>query len=173
MPFAVYAQRTEKQAREAMKNLSNNRKVSHEQPKCPQEAPQASQDASRGCRVAVIEDDPAMGDLLIETLADAGYHVTGYFDPEHLDLEKLFDGQEFDVVVTDICMPWVDGFAILDYIKSNHRRLPVILITALGESTIHEIADKLGANSILDKPFEMSSLIDAVNKALESNRNTY
>jgi len=88
-------------------------------------------------------------------------------------LEKLFDGQEFDVVVTDICMPWVDGFAILDYIKSNHRRLPVILITALGESTIHEIADKLGANSILDKPFEMSSLIDAVNKALESNRNTY
>jgi len=119
-------------------------------------------------RILLAEDDDEMRSLLSSLLRRAGYDVVECADGFGL-LEQLegvtSDGKRpFDVVITDVVMPRFDGIEALeclDYICHTPR---VIVISAFGSAKLHRTARELGAAAFLDKPFDMSALLQTVRR---------
>src|SRR5262245_61391167 len=121
--------------------------------------------------VLLAEDSVEMRRLLAATLRAAGYDVTEARDGmELLDLiEAAARHGELDryaAVVSDIRMPWLSGIDVMAVLSAAAWRTPVILITAFGDEETHAEGKLLGAVAVLDKPFEMRDLIDAIARAL-------
>lgn len=115
-------------------------------------------------RVVVAEDDDELRRLIAHALRDDGYEVIeARSGMELLDqLSSLIlsaDTQSIPhVVVSDIRMPGVTGLEILDGLRASRGILPFILITAFGDADTHQEALRLGAVTVLDKPFRLREL---------------
>ena len=116
-------------------------------------------------RCLIIEDDDLMQGMLLEALSEYGMSVT-LADTGDQGW-KQFQNERFEVVITDLKLPGMDGIALLKAIKEQAPETMVILITGFGtiESAVH--AMKLGAFDYLTKPFLSEELIHVVRKALE------
>ena len=79
---------------------------------------------------------------------------------------EMIKKEKPDLVITDVMMPRMDGFTMLREIKSSEamRDIPVIMLTA--KESIRDLYEMQGASDFIPKPFDMGSLLDAVNKAL-------
>lgn len=112
-------------------------------------------------RVLAIDDEKAILDMLKRALALFGFSVEVASSGEE-GIEK-FDNERFDVVVTDILMPGVDGVSVLNYIRKSARaETPVIGISGTPWLLQNESFDM-----VLDKPFSIKSLIDSVKQFTE------
>ena len=78
---------------------------------------------------------------------------------------KMVKSETYDLVITDIVMPYVSGLGIITVIKEKSPDLPVIAITAYGENP-EKIAAEKRADVVLRKPFEMGKLLEQVTKFL-------
>ena len=74
-----------------------------------------------------------------------------------------------DLVVTDVQMPGATGMRVLSHVRRAHPTVPVILITAFGSAELHAQAKRLGAATVLDKPFDLAELRKLVQRLLSSN----
>ena len=115
-------------------------------------------------KVYVIDDDPAMRDLLDFLLGSAGLSVR-LFDSAVVFLNEL-PNLEAGCVVTDVRMPGIDGMELLRRLTSGARKLPVIIMTGHGDVPLAVEAMKLGALDFLEKPFEDDRLIGMIETAL-------
>ena len=116
----------------------------------------------------MIEDDPGIAETLGRVLADEGYEVT--VERRGDDGLARAGRTAFNVVVTDLKLPGLNG---LDLVRQLHRvqpRLPIILMTAFGTTETAIEATKFGAYDYLLKPFDMPELLELVRKAADSNR---
>lgn len=115
--------------------------------------------------ILVAEDDDEMRALLAQTLRANGYEVGEYSDGLRL-VARLASAQagEFDAIVSDIRMPGASGLAILEGLKKCQDAPPVILITAFGDRETHELARRLGAAGMFDKPFDVDELLAALRR---------
>ncbi len=113
-------------------------------------------------QVMVVEDDADLLEALSETLSTAGYEVAHARDGS--DALKLLEQQQFDLVVSDIQMPNMDGHSMLKKVKENHPDLPVMLMTAYG--SIQQAVDAMrdGAVDYMVKPFEAEVLVNMVSR---------
>lgn len=75
--------------------------------------------------------------------------------------------QPVDLLVTDIKMPQMDGFELLEYMKSNHPGVPVMLMTAFGTQEMEARGRALGARQYLEKPFDVDTLVQKIRSELE------
>lgn len=121
--------------------------------------------------ILVAEDDDEMRDLLVTSLKKEGFKVTGCCDA--IDLLNVLDGYithrvpaEYDLIISDIRMPWLTGLELLEQLRAYVGFPPVILITAFGDDMTHQKAQSLGAAAMLDKPFEMSRLVQKIREIL-------
>jgi DNA-binding NtrC family response regulator len=114
--------------------------------------------------VLVVEDDGAMRDLLVEELSDSGFQVEAA-QGGRTGVERVRQGG-IDVVVSDLRMPDLDGFDLLRDLKAVDGSPHVIVITAFGSIDTAIRAVKLGAYDYITKPFEVETLVLAVEKAL-------
>ena len=116
--------------------------------------------------VLVVEDDPALGDVMLTALKDDG-----------LDAKLAHDGDEAmrdvddlapSVMVLDLMMPKRDGFSVLRELRADGRisRLPVIVVTAIFGMSESLYATELGAADYVTKPFELDDLISRVRALL-------
>jgi len=119
-------------------------------------------------KVLLIEDDPALAGSLQRVLAAEGHHII---------LEQRGDAglalacdDPFDVVITDLKLPGVNGLELARELHAAKPRLPIILMTAHGTTETAIEATKFGAYDYLLKPFEMSELIELVSQAINSSR---
>ena len=80
-------------------------------------------------------------------------------------LSKINQG-EFDLVITDIAMPGINGLDLLSMIKSKHPQTKVIVITAYGSDENKDQAYKRGAENYIEKPFDLFEIRDLVVKLL-------
>jgi len=118
-----------------------------------------------GARVLIVDDEKAIRDGLRKVLEGEGYQTelshNGYSAVEKLQTD------EFELVVTDLKMPGMDGMEVLNAISILQPNVPVIFIT--GYSTVENAVEvmKIGAFDYLPKPFTPKQLIEKVNKALE------
>ncbi len=114
--------------------------------------------------ILVVEDDEPMRDLLAEELEDAGFDVDAAGGAAAgLELARA---RKFDLVVTDLRMPEMDGFDLIRGIMAIPDPPHVVMITAFGSIETAIRAVKLGAHDYITKPFEIEELLLVVDKAL-------
>ncbi len=120
-------------------------------------------------QILVVDDEPNMLRLLRTILMDkTGYEVTTTNNP--LEVSKLLQEQPYDVVVTDLKMPLVDGMDLIDIIKKIDAKLPIIIITAYGTLETAEEAVQKGAYDFITKPFRKETILITIRRALEWKR---
>jgi DNA-binding NtrC family response regulator len=113
----------------------------------------------------VIDDDENILEVIQTRLESNGYFVEPHTDP--LEALESMKEKAFDVVISDIRMPGMDGIELLRRIKCLNWDIPVILLTAYGTIADAVEAVKLGAFQYLTKPFQGKQLIEEVEAALE------
>ena len=120
-------------------------------------------------RVLIAEDDTEMRSMLAEALRAEGYLVDVFPDGIHLLNTCLSEAGEsshlakWDVIISDIRMPGLNGMTVLGGLRTSGRHLPpTILITAFGDEETHAEARRIGIAAVFDKPFEVEDLIDKV-----------
>lgn len=119
-------------------------------------------------RVLVIEDEKSMRDVLKILLEEEAYEVTSASDGE--EGIELIKRDIFDVVITDIKMPKVNGFGVLKKAKEISPNTIVIMITAFGTTESAIEAMKQGAYDYINKPFKIDEIRLVVKKAFEKKR---
>ncbi|MEJ7598578.1 MAG: sigma-54 dependent transcriptional regulator [Kofleriaceae bacterium] len=118
----------------------------------------------RTASILVVEDDAAMRDLLTEELTDAGFDVEAAGGASGgLELARL---QRFDLIITDLRMPEMDGFDLIRGVMALPQPPHVVMITAFGSIETAIRAVKLGAYDYITKPFEIEELLLVADKAL-------
>ncbi|HTF36446.1 MAG TPA: sigma-54 dependent transcriptional regulator [Myxococcota bacterium] len=108
-------------------------------------------------RVLVVDDDHAMGKMVVDRLQRRGYEAVGRNAGE--EALALLLAEEFDVVVTDVRMPGMTGLDLCTRILSHRPDLPVVVITAFGSLDTAIAAIRAGAHDFVHKPFEIEELI--------------
>jgi two-component system, cell cycle response regulator len=124
-------------------------------------------------RILVVDDSPVNRMLLARTLGDQGHLVTTAEDGRQaLELLTGDARAAFDVVLLDIVMPEVDGYAVLAGIKGDDalRHIPVIMITAVDELDSVVRCIEAGATDYLPKPFSAAVLEARINASLAEKR---
>ena len=107
-------------------------------------------------RLLVVEDDPTLREAVVDTLKLKGYDVKEA--PNGIEAVALLNHHNFDVVLSDINMPGMDGLELLNHVKQQHPWLPVLLMTAYGDVSQAVQAMQKGADDYLMKPFELREL---------------
>ncbi|REL28791.1 response regulator [Thalassotalea euphylliae] len=116
-------------------------------------------------RIMVVDDDPSLLRLLSIRLAGAGYQVESA-ESAKVALGVMSSFQP-DVVISDLKMEGMDGFALYEQVRQRHPNLPVVIMTAHGTIPDAINATKQGVFSFLTKPFESKQLLDTVEQALK------
>src|SRR6476619_7671375 len=120
--------------------------------------------AERTGSILVVEDDAAMRELLTEELSDAGFTVQSAGSAA-VGLE-IARSAKFDVVVTDLRMPEMDGFDLIRGVMAIPEPPHIVMITAFGSIETAIRAVKLGAYDYITKPYEIEELMLVADKAL-------
>jgi DNA-binding NtrC family response regulator len=116
-------------------------------------------------KVFIIEDEYIKLVTLSEFLKKYGYEVFPFADP--LEAMRKLEDEKPDVVVTDIRMPGMDGFEVLERVKQSFPRVYVIMITAYGSIDSAVKAIKMGAYDYITKPFKSEDLLLRLEKIKE------
>jgi len=115
-------------------------------------------------RIVIADDDPGIGRILLDRLKEYGY------DAEHVrdgvEALRLADGA--DLLLLDLEMPRMDGFAVLDSLRGQPAAPLVIVITAHGDMTKAVRAMRAGAYDFIAKPFDAATIQLVVQRALET-----
>ena len=120
-------------------------------------------------RILVVDDEPNILRLLKTILTNkTGYEVTTTNNP--LEVSKLLQEEPYDLVVTDLKMPLVEGIDLIDTIKKVNPGLPIIIITAYGTIETSEEAIQKGAYDFITKPFRKETILLTIKRALEWKR---
>ena len=118
--------------------------------------------------ILVVDDKDSLRNMLIETLVEEGYRVDAAEDgTKALDLVR---NKSYDLVLTDLKMPDVDGLSVLSGIKDIDHDTAVIVMTAYGTIEDAVSAMKNGAYDFITKPFDTEHLCVLIDRALENRR---
>lgn len=117
--------------------------------------------------ILLIEDDREIATTLSGVLEGAGYNVT--YAPNGVEGQRLLQAGTPDLVITDMMMPKMGGFPVLEFIRTMEHPPRVIMITANEGGRHKAYAEMLGVVSYLRKPFAMDVMLDAVKTALEAD----
>jgi DNA-binding NtrC family response regulator len=113
-------------------------------------------------KILVVDDDPTSLLLVARGLAQADYPVKTAADGS--DAVRCIDEELFDVVITDLMMPGVDGIGVLDAAKARSGRTEVLLLTAHGSIETAVKAMRKGATDYLQKPTNLHELLIRLEK---------
>ena len=109
-------------------------------------------------RVLVADDDPELLDVVAEGLTRLGADVIRARNGAEL-IDHLAEHGPFDLVVTDIAMPWMTGLRAIHAARTAGVGTPVIVMTALRDEGLSARVEALGGNAaLLKKPFDLAAL---------------
>lgn len=120
-------------------------------------------DESEAKTILVIEDDPDVLAMLLKHLRHLGYTVISAADG--MDGLKLIETENYDLVITDIVMPFVSGIGVVTALKEKRPQIPVIAITGYGKEPETAAIEKK-ADLVLSKPVRMKALKDYLTQLL-------
>lgn len=115
-------------------------------------------------RVLLVEDEPHIIESLSFLLTRAGYDVD-HVDNGAVAYDTIADNPP-DVLVLDAMLPGLNGFDLLRRIRAQDRlrSLPVLMLTAKGQKKDRDVANAIGADMFMIKPFNNAELVDAVGR---------
>jgi len=114
--------------------------------------------------ILVVDDEEGARELFSTILTDEGYEVTLANNGE--EALALFKNNPFNLVITDIKMPVMDGLQLLQEIRKIGSKTDVIMVTAYGEVESYLKAMSLGAAEYINKPIRIKELKRIVHKVL-------
>jgi len=115
-------------------------------------------------KILVVEDDEGSLVALSRYLQMMGYAVEQASDGAEA-LSKL-ERDRFDLVLSDIMMPVVDGFLLTKHIRANFPATPIILMTGNPPARPREVATQVGARLLLSKPLILDELVEKITEVL-------
>ncbi len=119
--------------------------------------------------VLIVDDEALFRSSLAEALGVLGPSVRVKQAGDGMQGWEIIKGTPVDLLVTDIKMPRMDGFLLLQNLFNSHRQLPVVVVTAFGTSEVEESVRGLGAIHFMDKPVELPLLVETVAKLLKQD----
>jgi two-component system chemotaxis response regulator CheY len=127
---------------------------------------QTTGDSVMSKRILTIDDSKTMRDMLMLTLAEAGFDVVQAVDGQD-GLDVL--GKEtapIDVIITDINMPRMDGYEVIRNLRRdpNHKTTPILVLTTESDADKKNLAREAGATGWMVKPFDPDRLVATVRK---------
>jgi CheY-like chemotaxis protein len=131
-------------------------------------APENKMSAERIPAVLIVDDDESLRETLRRMCESVGYDVQCAEDARSAILAVA--DREPDIIITDIYMPAGDGFELLNWLRNNGIRTPVIAMSGSssggGEYDQLSVAEHLGAAAVIDKPFRQSKLVETIDRVL-------
>ncbi len=119
-------------------------------------------------KVLVIDDEAIVRVSCQRVLTPEGFNVVVV--PSGSEAIERLENENFDLVLTDLKMPDMDGLEVLKTIKSRWPEMIVIIITGYGTISTAVQAIKLGAFEYIEKPFTPEDILNTVKKAISSIR---
>jgi two-component system cell cycle response regulator CpdR len=115
-------------------------------------------------QILIVEDDEAMREFLCQAISRSGYYVEAV--PDGTEALRRVEESHFDLLLTDIRMPGIDGLELARIARRRYPELSVLLVTAYVQDALGATdLDGVGLN-VLSKPFNLSELIDRVETCL-------
>jgi PAS domain S-box-containing protein len=131
----------------------------------------AASTPSGGERILLVDDEPLITSVGSELLSEMGYQVQAVNHPRAALKLLEQDPQAFDLIITDLTMPEMNGIEMMQRIRALHIAIPAILISGYNERIKADEARACGIGQILSKPCPAQTLIENVRQAIaESNR---
>jgi two-component system chemotaxis response regulator CheY len=122
-----------------------------------------------GYKVLVVEDSPTMRQLIVFALKRIrGFQIVEANDG--VDGLKKLSAEKFDLILTDINMPIMDGLKLVSMVRNdpNYKETPIIIITTEGAIEDRERALALGANEYITKPIQTMKILETVKKLMSA-----
>ena len=128
------------------------------------ETPVAGPGDDMPLRIMTIDDSKTMRDMLMLTLADAGFDVIQAVDGQE-GVDMLVT-EKVDVIITDINMPRMDGYEVVRQLRlrPEHEKTPILVLTTESEIEKKKMGRDVGATGWLVKPFDPDRLVETVRK---------
>ena len=117
--------------------------------------------------ILVIDDDERVRTLLKDILVFGGHQVIEA--PDGILGMKYLEEGKFDMVLTDLGMPVMNGWEVAKWVKSKTPQIPVGLITGWGKNLEEEKIKESGVDLIIGKPFQVSEILEAVNHCINTH----
>ncbi|AEV32918.1 response regulator with CheY-like receiver domain and winged-helix DNA-binding domain [Owenweeksia hongkongensis DSM 17368] len=118
-------------------------------------------------KILIVDDEPLIRDALAFKLTKEGYMVDTAEDGEKA-IEKI-DEIQYDIIISDVMMPFISGFELLKILKERGSHAPVLLLTSLNSENAVLKAFELGADDYMTKPFSPKELSTRIKKLLKKN----
>lgn len=119
-------------------------------------------------RILIVEDEEPIANLIRMNLVKSGYQCELAFDGE--EAADRISEKNYDLILLDIMLPKLNGYEVLEYAKEVD--IPVIFLTAMGETEQKVKGLKLGAEDYIAKPFEIAELLARVETVLRRYQKT-
>ena len=118
-------------------------------------------------RILAVDDSPVMRQMVKATLAEAGHEVAQAANGE--EALRMAAGQVFDMVITDLNMPVMDGLALIRKLRElpAYSSMPMIALTTESTTEVKRAGREAGATAWVVKPFNPQRLIGAVTALLK------
>lgn len=119
-------------------------------------------------KILVVEDDPGIARLMRKALEQAEYTVDAAVDGK--SGLSMAQNDNYNLIILDVMLPRVDGWRVLDELRADGSRVPIMMVTArdMVEDRVRGL--DLGADDYLPKPFEVSELLARVRALLRRDR---
>ena len=118
--------------------------------------------------VLVVDDEESLRDILEEMLLSGGYKVSQAGDG--IEGLNLFKKEKIDILITDLGMPGMSGWELIDKVREIRSDIPIILTTGWGAQVSVRDIEKRGISTVIDKPFSLEGVLKAVSEALQRPR---
>ncbi len=119
--------------------------------------------SSAGPRLLIVDDDERLNELLTTYLSRLGFSVRAVTHPEAA--LRILKSDDPDLVILDVMLPGMDGFAVCRKIRETSR-IPIVMLTARGDVMDRVVGLEIGADDYLPKPFEPRELVARVQAVL-------
>ena len=118
--------------------------------------------------VLIVEDSATTRAMIKAVIEDMGEDLTTQEAGTGFEALKVLPQEPFDLIITDINMPDVNGLELINFVKGNPRYLhiPVVIVTTERSSADRERGLALGASAYVTKPFKAEELQEVITKAL-------
>ena len=114
--------------------------------------------------ILVVEDDTKLNQLVCTYLIDHGYKAKGCLNPQ--EAYELMYSNPYDLIISDIMMPEIDGFEFAETVRSLNKTIPILFITARDDITSKQKGFRAGIDDYMVKPINMDELVLRVSALL-------
>ena len=115
-------------------------------------------------KILVVEDDVRLNRLVCRLLSDYGYQPIGCGSAA--EAFEAMEHEPFDMIITDVMMPGMDGFEFADAVRQQDREVPILFMTALDDMASKRKGFRIGIDDYMVKPVDMNEMLLRVSALL-------